>query len=70
MLYTSQKVFKLDVKRPQLWSRYYAIDDIWNEFIIYPNNKVYYFDEFSSKWIKFSYDRYYLEKYGEFVTYL
>lgn len=73
MIYTSQKVIKLNTKKPQLWFRNFYIDGYWAEYIVYPNGKVYRFNSWSGKWDlnkSFETDRYDLEKYGEFITYV
>lgn len=70
MIYTSQKVFKLDTKKSQFWMRWFAIDGTCYEYIVYPNGKVYYYSNWKQKWMISDHNRLELEKYGEFICYL
>lgn len=64
---------KLDHTRPQLWIRYYELEDTEREFILYPDNTTEFYS-YEFKWKSFGeaslLNRHYLENYGCFIGYL
>lgn len=75
MIYTSQKVKKLNAKRPQLWRRSYLIDGDDYTVVLMPDNTMYRFGDkyFPRVWYKIrakQENREDLEQYGDFIGYI